>query len=247
MRAFFEGLALNFGYFTRLPMPWHIEKVHEAHYRYLALTLPLTGLLLAGVTLLLFMLLAPCAESWFVALLVAVGYHFMYGFLHLEGVGDIADAAYGGHGGKGRHEIVKDPHIGAIGVMWVVALMLLKVAAMVLLLLHNAFVMLLLVPMFSRFCALLLLRYAPLHAQSHFARKMQHALQKWDAAWVVAALALLALWAGTFWMVPVTLAATYTLYRYLKRQIGFVNGDGMGFTIEMTETVLLCAAVFVVT
>ncbi len=247
MRDIFAGIVLGVGYFTRIPLPFKVQRLNKRIYRFLALTLPLSGVLLGGLTILFYTRLVAAANPWFVALLASVLYLFMYGFLHLEAVADIADAGYGGHGGKDRYEILKDPHIGAIGAMWVFVLVLVKIAAMVLLLHEKYYLALLSVSGVSRLTAVWLLAYSRLHEHSRFARELQEAVRTTDVALLTFLFFVLTAAAGFFWIVPFAAVVAFGLYRHLMKEFGFINGDGLGFVIEVVEVVLLTLLVFVVT
>jgi len=247
MRDFFNGLVLSLGYFTRIPIPYRVEKVTDKAYGYLALTLPFSGVVLSIITVALFVWLQAYAESDFVALLVSVGYLFMYGFLHLEGFADIVDAWHGGHGGKDRYEIMKDPHIGAVGALWTFGLVLIKVASMATLLLSGAYAAVISVLILSRWGVVWVIWLGTFHEASRFIHRMQEGLDRQGMVVVTFMVAALLLFTGYLWQLPLTLALMFLLYRWLKRTFGFVNGDGLGFMIELTETVLLVGTVFWVT
>ena len=247
MRDFFIGLVLSLGYFTRIPIPYKVEKVSDRSYGYLALTLPFSGAVLGIITTALFVWLQAYADSYFIALLVSVGYLFMYGFLHLEGVADIVDAWHGGHGGKDRYEIMKDPHIGAVGALWTFGLVLIKVVSMATLLLSGAYDAVIFVLILSRWGVVWMIWLGAFHEASRFIHRMQQALDRRGMVVMTFIVAAVLLLAGYLWLIPVTLVLMFLLYHWLKRTFGFVNGDGLGFVIELSETVLLVGVVFWVT
>ncbi len=244
MRDFFNGLVLSLGYFTRIPIPYRVEKVTDKAYGYLALTLPFSGVVLSIITVALFVWLQAYAESDFVALLVSVGYLFMYGFLHLEGFADIVDAWHGGHGGKDRYEIMKDPHIGAVGALWTFGLVLIKVTSMATLLLSGAYAVVISVLILSRWGVVWVIWLGTFHEASRFIHRMQQGLD-WRGMIVLSfMITAILLFAGYLRLIPMTLVLMFLFCRWLKRTFNFVNGDGLGFMIEITETVLLTAMVF---
>ena len=51
--------------------------------------------------------------------------------LHLDGLMDVCDGIFGGHTPERRLEIMKDPHVGAFGVVGLVLILLLKFGALV--------------------------------------------------------------------------------------------------------------------
>ena len=247
MRDFFNGLVLSLGYFTRIPIPYKVEKVSDKSYGYLALTLPLSGVVMGLVTVTLFVWLQAYTNRYFVALLVSVIYLFMYGFLHLEGVADIIDAWHGGHSGKDRYKIMKDPNIGAIGALWTFGLVLIKVASLATLLLSGAYAAVISVLILSRWGVVWMIWLGAFHEASRFIYRMQQALE-WQGMVVLTFVVAMALvFVGYLWLLPVTLVLMFLLYYWLKRTFGFVNGDGLGFVIELSEMVLLVGVVFWVT
>ena len=247
MRDFINGLVLSLGYFTRIPVPYRVEKVTDKAYGYLALTLPFSGAVLGMVTVALFVWLQAYANRYFVALLVSVVYLFMYGFLHLEGVADIVDAWHGGHGGKDRYEIMKDPNIGAVGALWTFGLVLIKVASLATLLLSGAYAAVVSVLILSRWGVVWVIWLGAFHEASRFIHRMQQALDRWGMVVLTFVVATVLYFVGYVWLMPVTVALMFLFYYWLKQTFGFVNGDGLGFMIEMTETALLTAMVFWVT
>ncbi|RUM64625.1 MAG: hypothetical protein DSZ05_07200 [Sulfurospirillum sp.] len=246
MRAFLEGVALGLGYFTRLPVPYRVRKVDAKSYGYLALTLPLAGLVLGLLCSGIFASLSGYANRYYVAFIVSVCYLFMYGFLHLEAVADVVDAWHGGHSGKERYTIMKDPNIGAIGALWTFGLALVKIASMTMLFAADAYSAVVSALILSRFGAVWVIFLGRFHEGSHFIHKMQKQLMPKEMLWITLFVAAALLFAGYLWLLPLTLAAVYLLYRWLQKSFGFVNGDGLGFMIEIVEMGILTGAVFFV-
>ena len=117
MRAFFEGLILSISFFTKLPTPYLVKNITDKTYKYLTLTIPLIGLILATLMIGFYHVVINLTNDTSIALLAygltallaSVFYLFLYGFLHLEAVADVIDAYYGGHSGKDVRKILKDP------------------------------------------------------------------------------------------------------------------------------------------
>jgi len=247
MRDFIDGVVLSLGYFTRIPISYRVEKVSDKSYGYLALTLPLVGALLGLVTVALFVWLQAYANSYFVAFLASVVYLFLYGFLHLEGVADIVDAWHGGHSGKDRYKIMKDPHIGAVGALWTFGLVLVKIASMTMLLATGAYGGVISALILSRFGVLWVIFTGSFHEASRFIYQMKQNITRNEMGLVTLLVASLLFLTGYLWLLPIVAGGVYLLYRWLQRSFGFVNGDGLGFVIEVVETALLTVMVFWIT
>ena len=247
MKNFLEGMVLGIGYFTRIRIPYEVKQMHSEIYRFMVLALPVSGLLLGVLTLLGYQMLAPYANAYFVAFLFSAFYLAGYGFLHLEAVMDIVDATYGGHSGKDRYAILKDPHIGSIGALYTFTLVLVKLAALTLLLHEKAYALVVVMLMLSRLSALWVIQWGTFHKNSAFIAKMQNALKPKDVTIATLLVWALAIYSGVWWLVFLGIGATFWLYRWLQKEFGFVNGDGLGFIIEVVETAGLVLLVFTVT
>ncbi len=72
----------------------------------------------------------------------------MYGFIHTEAIIDVVDAIYARHSGKDAYDVIKESTVGAMGVLYAVGFMLLKIAGIIYLLIHS---------MFSEFISILII------------------------------------------------------------------------------------------
>jgi len=162
----------------------------------------------------------------------------LYGFLHLEAVIDVADAVYASHSGKDAYSIIKDPTVGAMGVLYAMATMLLKVAGITYLLLHGFLWELVAILVISRL-SLLLLFYVH-DFRSSFTTQLKESLSKTIMLSSFALFSLLCmLLVSNFSVLLLSglLLALGISYR-LKKKLGFINGDVMGYTLESVETLL---------
>jgi adenosylcobinamide-GDP ribazoletransferase len=91
---------------------------------------PLVGLFI-GILLLLVQLVAFDLFSGFLtAAIVLFVLSAVTRGLHLDGLMDVCDGIFGGHTPERRLEIMKDPHVGAFGVVGLVLILLLKFGAL---------------------------------------------------------------------------------------------------------------------
>lgn len=244
MRSFFEGLMLSLCFFTQIPALYHVKRVTKKTYRYLALGIPLNGLVLGLLTILFFHLLSPHAPDIYVGVLSSVLYLFLYGFLHLEAVADIIDAYYGSHGGKDVHKILKDPHVGALGAIGTFCFVIVKVAALSYLLVSENYLGILAVLFLSRMMAVLVIFLSEFHKESKFIASLKESLDKKSISiFLLLSFIVVALF-GHVELFFISALVTFIAHRWLLKQIGFLNGDGLGFMIEVVELTLLNVLVF---
>ena len=199
--------------------------------------LPLVGLVLGSISLGIFTLLESL--GWLAALISAIAYMMLYGFLHTEAIMDVADALYAKHSGKDAYEIIKEPTVGAMGVLWAVCMVLLKVGAIVFLLLHGEYALFLSVLLVSRLGLLLL--FFTQTFRSSFITQMQEGFSKRYFAGSLMLFTLIGVWLSSWHfmvLLGVGLLFAYLLANFLKAKLGFINGDVLGTTLESTEILL---------
>ena len=244
MRSFFEGFMLSVCFFTQIPALYHVKNLTHKTYKFLALTIPINGLILASITILFYHLLSMHANEIYVAIFASVFYLFMYGFLHLEAVADIIDAYYGKHGGKDAHEILKDSHVGALGAIGTFALVILKVSAMSYLLIEGKYIGIVAVLFVSRLMVVGAIYRFEFHSDSKFIHSLKEPLD--HISMIILAIIALLILIGLHHplLVLPALFITLILKMWLMRHIGFLNGDGLGFILEINELILFNILIF---
>ncbi len=239
VREHYLGLKFMFSYFSILPV--HFLKTDDLStpkvLASMLFFLPFGGLILGSISLGIFTLLEPL--EWLAALITAVSYMMLYGFLHTEAIMDVADALYAAHSGKDAYKIIKEPTVGAMGVLWAGSMVLLKVAGIVYLLLHGAYALFLSILLISRLGLLVL--FFTQKFRSSFISKMQKGFSKiyFTSSLLLFTFIGLLLSGWQFLILLVTgVLFSYMLANQLKHTLGFINGDVLGTTLESTEILL---------
>lgn len=238
MKAYYLGLKFAFSYFSILPIKFSNtdDLSTKPVLSSMLFFFPLVGLVLGLLTIGIYTLLEPLA--WYGALLSAVAYMMLYGFLHMEAVIDVADALYASHSGKDAYDIIKEPTVGAMGVLYAVATVLLKLAGITYLLMHNflwEFVSILVISRLS----LLLLFYVH-DFRSTFATKLKHSLSKTIMLLSFGLFSILCMFfVSNFSVLLLTgLVLALCISYSLKHKLGFINGDVLGASLEFAELIL---------
>ena len=240
MKQILDAFLFALSYFSIIPVPTKNLEIKEETYKYTLFLLPLVGAILAllviGVNFTLNQLFSPI-YSCFVS---AVIYLFLYGFLHLEAVCDVADGWFASYSGKDVYKIMKEPTIGAIGAIYTFCFVLLKVAIITYILYEKEYFLFVMVCVFSRLNLIYLLGYFKFSKDSFLSLAFQHGgvLQLKIFALIYLVLAFI-FGTNVLLLFILSLASFYFILKILNNKFGFVNGDCLGFTLEHTELILL--------
>ena len=167
------------------------------------------------------------------------------GGIHLDGFADTVDAWVGSHGdGPRALEIMKDPVSGPMAVAALVVLLLLKFAALTVLLREGAWLSMAAVPIAARALPVALFLTTPYVRREGLGSDAAACLPR-GGGWLVLALTALVLIQS--WGVPslwllLGLALLVLLWRQrLMSWIGGTTGDTAGALVEIAEVLLLIA------
>lgn len=227
-----KHLILALQFLTRLPLPQVAADKDDfaAAMRWF----PAAGLVVGGAVAGAVWALGRF-DPWLGALGGVAAWAGMTGALHLDGLGDMADAAGAAHKDPERlRAVLSDPHVGSFGVVAIVLQLLAK-----LVLLHDGGNVLWLIPMAvaARIGPLVwTLILPPLH-------EGLGTLFRDGVGW-----GHVALWGvGVGMALPfapwlaVAVPATGLWALWIRRRMGGISGDGHGAGIELMETALLLA------
>lgn len=196
------------------------------------------GLCLVGADLLLAQVVAPIVRDMLLVALLAA----MTGALHLDGVVDTFDGLFASGGPEARLAIMRDPRAGTFGVVGVVALLGLKVAAVGALLPELRMPALILAPCLGRWAIVQstwLFRYArPQGLGRAFkdAVRPAHAIAAGVSAILLAALLLG--WPGIA-IFGIASACALGVGVFAAGRLNGLSGDTYGAVCEWTEVVVL--------
>jgi adenosylcobinamide-GDP ribazoletransferase len=231
-----KGLIVAIQFLTRLPTPRIAVSSEEfaASMRWF----PAVGLIV-GAIVAAGGWAGARIDPWTGALAALILWVAVTGALHLDGLGDIADASGAAHKDRERLlAVLGDPHAGSFAVVTIALQLVAKVVLLHALLDRDAFAAIALVPFAARIGPLLWSRALPdLHAG--LGSRFRNAVRPVD--FLIWSLALVA----AVWISPSLLIAplVFLLWGWwLMRRIGGISGDGHGAGIEVSESLLLAAA-----
>ena len=228
-----HGLIIALQFLTRLPTP---RLASEEPLARGALYVPLVGLLL-GALLALAVWTGSQIGPWIGALAGLILWIWATGGIHLDGLGDVADALAAAHKRPERfREVLADPHAGSFAVIAIALQIATKLVLLAALAERAGFAALLLVPAWARWGALVWSWVVP-PLKEGLARAFAGgagglAIGLWGTALVGASL----------WVAPLLASAVLVVALgawYGRRHLPGVNGDCLGAGVEVSESLLL--------
>lgn len=221
MKDIIKGIRYGISYFSILPIKVPYFEANKKFYRGVIYSVPLVGLLLSLIVITLFLLLP--FPLLYKSILCSIVYLFLYGFLHLEAVADTIDGYFASLSKKDVHEVMKEPQIGAIGAIGTFSFVLSKVLALSYLLYFEHYFFIMLAFVFSR-ASLFFALDLKYHQESNFINSLKSSFETPKVIRLV--------------FLPFNLL-TKIILNTLKKNLGFLNGDTLGFTIEFQEIIFL--------
>ncbi len=201
---------------------------------------PVVGLVLGGVAAGVAILVSWVAPPLVCAAGMVVLFLGFSGCLHLDGLADTADGFLSSRPRERILEIMRDSHIGAMGVIAIVATMLLKFAALASLPDEALWPTALLIPLAGRCAMVVQLALLPYARESGLAGIFFRHRPRLAALWSAVVLGAVAygVLGGrglAIWTACLGVAVVFSAYVY--RKIGGATGDTLGAACEIVEVV----------
>lgn len=243
------GLKFAIGFFTVFNVNFKGE-FSQACGNWTMFFLPFIGGFLGLFSLGFFLIVSSFLSLEFSGIIVGIVYLATYGFLHLEGLIDTVDGYYGKLSGKDPYTIMKDSHVGAMGIIWVCGFIIFKVVTIGYLLTLNGLLLFMSALILSRLSISFILSFFSVHEKSVLALILQKASKNFlMTVSTVIALSSIILFTGFSGVILIFASFFFSIligYK-IKKEIGFINGDVLGSNIELVELFLLFISLFLVT
>jgi adenosylcobinamide-GDP ribazoletransferase len=234
-----RGLIVAVQFLTRLPTP-RIGDMQPRDLSRSAAFFPLVGAMIGAVVALAVWGLGRI-DPWVGALAGVILWVWITGGLHLDGLGDVADAFGASHRAPERFlAVLSDPHTGSFAVMAIT----LQIASKLVLLASVPTAALpwalILVPAWARFGTLVWSTTLP-SLKPGLAERFSSDI-RWPtiAAWGVALIGASA-WVALPMLAALAIIPLGSLF--WRWRLGGINGDCLGASIEVMESLLLLAIV----
>lgn len=249
MKQHWDDFRIAGAFLTIFPVAKRLEMTPQRLGRSMGL-FPAVGLLIGlGLVVINWLLdgLIPRAvlDCLLVLIMIAIT-----GALHLDGVADLIDGLAGGKDREGALRIMKDSRVGAMGVVGLVMVLLLKYLCLFHVPLELKSAALIFMPAAGRWVQVCLACYCPyVRAEGGTGGAFvdnveQPEFLRASATLLIAALILF--WLKGIFLIFLLSLATMVLIRYFEVRLGGVTGDVLGAVTEIVEvlTLLLILAVY---
>jgi adenosylcobinamide-GDP ribazoletransferase len=226
-------------FLTRLPTP-PVTYAPE-HAGRSVLYYPLVGAVIGAILAVAHVVLGVAVPQVQAALL-SVTWVAMTGGLHLDGLADSADAWAGSQGDRERAlAIMKDARSGPAGVTAIALVLVVKFAALSVLLQSASWSALLVAPMLGRAAIVALFLTTPYVRPEGLGAAHAAHLPRAGAWLVLGASGIVGAAPGTSsaWAVVAASVTVYLLRRMMRTRLGGATGDTLGGACELTEAVVL--------
>jgi adenosylcobinamide-GDP ribazoletransferase len=240
-----RSLLAAFAFLTVIPVP---VRLGERGFARAPFWFPLVGIVLGALVATADLGFDRLGLSPVLGGILAVGLlAALSGGLHLDGLADAADGFLSARPRQRVLEIMRDPHIGTMGVLALMFVLAVKVAALVDLPQAMRWKALLLAPLAGRCTQVIVMGLLPYARGTEglaaaFCGPHRRLASLWTAACVPAAAILLLNVAGALFLAGAVFAITGVLSLWSWRRIGGFTGDTLGATSEIVEAAVLLAA-----
>jgi adenosylcobinamide-GDP ribazoletransferase len=239
------GFFIALKFLTVFPGPEPKEMKDSLFGRSLAY-FPLVGLLLGGVLFGLYYGLMYILPEQLVTILILLVLAIMTGAHHLDGLADTFDGITGSKPRERRLEIMSDSRTGAIGVVAVIFLVIIKYVA--LLSAIDPLTALLLMTVLSRWVVVCAIFFFPYAKQAGMGLLFKQGV-RWYTLVIATILSLtislvLLQWWGIILTIALLLVVT-GIAIFFNRRLGGLTGDCYGAIIELSEAITLISIIVI--
>lgn len=229
-------------FLTRVPTP-KLATFDPQDLSRSAAWFPIVGLIV-GACLAASVWAGSLATPWVGALAGLVMWVWITGGLHLDGLSDVADGLGAAHRNPDRFlEVLRDPHVGAFGVMAMTMQLIAKLVLLAQLTGPWSLAALVLIPAWARWGTQIWSLTVPPLAHGSGERF------SWQINRPVVVAEGMALAALSAWLAPALLGALLVIpaiAAYWRARLGGITGDCLGASVEVTETLLLLFVVIAI-
>lgn len=238
MRDIFKGFALAVSMLTTVPF-FKIHDFFKGINGYAVMFYPLVGFLLGLILWGVQSLLSPFAPSFHIGIIIFVLWVLLTGALHLDGLSDTVDGLYVTK--EKALKVMKDSHVGGMGMIVSATFLIAKASSLA----HfEAFYLLPIILMLPRLNVVLAIYFYPYVSPNGMSTLAKAELTKTEL-FIALFYSLVLVAFFNIWLALVSaLLVLFVIKSFFIKRYGGFTGDIYGFSIEVTELILLNVLLF---
>lgn len=233
MKKLFTGFALAFSMLSIIPF-FKVHDFYKGINGYAVLSYPLVGFILGGILYLTHMMLSPYLPSVHLSIIIFGLWVLITGALHLDGFSDTLDGLFVKK--ERALEVMKDPHAGGMGMIFTVTFLLLKASSLAYMELFYLLPIIMMLSRFNAVIAIYLFDYVSPNGMSTLAK--EEFSKKHFIFSILFVLSIIVFY-ESYTLLLASLATLWLLQLFFNKRYGGFTGDIYGFSIEVTELILL--------
>ena len=224
-------------------LPLKVKQFNEKRIAWALVFFPVVGLLLGLILIGLNTLFSGLGIlPAVVNIILVITLIILTGGLHMDGLSDTADAFLSGKSKEEMLEIMRDPHIGVMGVLSLISSILLKIGLLSSISAITKPAALILMCILSRWAVVIVMYLFPYARQEGKAKLFIQGLNLkiLIVSLIVVLVFSFSIWGLKGWLVLLIISGcAYLINKAIAGKIGGVTGDTLGATIEIMEIVVL--------
>lgn len=239
-----KAFLLSLSFLTRVPVPSYQYSVED--WKRSVVYYPLVGVVVGALLLVVQTIVSMGFSPLMVTVLTLVFWIYITGGLHLDGWMDLADGIGSNRPPDQMLTIMKDSRVGAMGVLAVIMLLLVKGAALYELQGVKHGLWLLVVPTCARALVLSAIQYWPYVSKNGIGTGMREGLHVKHVLGGFLVTILIGWFIGGLQgllVIAITMVGGLWFSFYVARKLGGLTGDCYGACIEWCETIALLSIV----
>ena len=233
---FFYAFWLSFNMLTIFPI-FKIHTFFKGINGYSAMFYPLIGVILGTMLYMASKLGNAFFDPTYVSVIIFALWVLFSGAIHLDGFSDTIDGIFVD---KNRSlEVMKDPHVGTMGMIFSVVFLMLKLFALMHIKDFSALVVVLMLSRLNATIAIYFFNYI----SSGVGMLIKEELKPWMVFIAVFLSFVVSALFNLFYLLPISLATLFIVGKFFQTRYGGLNGDMYGFIIEFSELMMLNALI----
>lgn len=234
MSNILAGFSLSISMLTTIPF-FKVHNFFKGINGYAVMFYPLVGFILGSILFLFNYLLQPYIPATHLNILIFSLWVLLTGALHLDGLSDAVDALFVPK--ERAFEVMKDPHVGAMGMTFTGVFLILK--ASVLWHLEDMWILPLIL-MLARFNTVLAIYFFPYIRENGMSTLAKEEFTRTQLIISSTALGITAFFFPSgLLLLALSLLSLFLFKIWFTKRFGGFSGDLYGFMIEGTELILL--------